>query len=398
MKRIFSSDLVRIITVVLLGSLSISILQPIMPLYLTSIGIIPTVLGLMVSVAMVGMVLGEGSGGWITDKLGLKFPMGIAALVCALVVFSFTLTQKLPLIFLLFFLWGIARSMIFPVGRGYIGAAAPLMKKATFMAIYASIMAAVRSLAAFVGGFIVDWRGFPSVFFISSGVALLSGIMAVTGLRGIRPLKDELPAVPALTDQIPPVGPIYRSRPVIILCTAAILQHLEMGISGTFLPLLATQVAGATATEVGIIFTVSGLVTMVLLFPMGWLADRYGKRDLMILGIIISASGMVGLAFAQNFSWIIVFVSIRSLGMAMFSPAAVALLSGNVPRQQQSTVMGIYGACEDIGIIAGSTLGGFLWSIWGQQLTFITGAITSGLGVLLCLSLTRDQVAQKAGY
>ncbi len=44
-----------------LGVLAMSMLQPVLPLYLTSIDVSPEVLGLMFSVAMVGMVFGESS-------------------------------------------------------------------------------------------------------------------------------------------------------------------------------------------------------------------------------------------------------------------------------------------------------------------------------------------------
>jgi MFS family permease len=140
LKKIIGGDLVAVMAIMAVGTLSMSILQPILPLYLTSIGIVPTILGLMFSVAMVGMVIGEGFWGWLTDRIGMKIPLWVGTVVCALVVFCFVLTQQIPAIFLIFLFWGIARSAIFPIGRGYIGSTAPLLRKATFMAIYAAIM------------------------------------------------------------------------------------------------------------------------------------------------------------------------------------------------------------------------------------------------------------------
>lgn len=58
MKRLASSELITVIAVMGLGVLAMSILRPILPLYLTSIGVSPEILGLMFSVAMVGMVFG----------------------------------------------------------------------------------------------------------------------------------------------------------------------------------------------------------------------------------------------------------------------------------------------------------------------------------------------------
>jgi len=393
MKMIVSRQLVTVITVMVLGTLAAAILQPILPLYLTSIGVIPTVLGLMFSVRMTGMAMGEASWGWIGDKVGLRIPISTGAFVCALVVFCFLLTQKIPVIFLIFFFWGSVSTAYLPVGRGYIGATAPLLKKATFMAIFTTIMAASRSLGALMSGFVVDSWGYKWSFFISCGIVLLGGFVAITGLKKIRLTKPDPPTVSgSSTEELPSPNQTYSYLPIGFQGTVAALYFIGMGISMTFLPLLATQVVGVDATAVGILFTIGGAVTMILSIPLAMLSDRKGKRIFMILGLLVSASGMAGVAFAESFPWLIVFVSIRSLGAAMFSPAALGLLSESVPRQRQSTAMGFYGVCEITGIIVGSALGGFVWSAWGPRVTFLLGTLAAGMAATICFSLVRDKV------
>jgi MFS family permease len=156
----------------------------------------------------------------------------------------------------------------------------------------------------------------------------------------------------------------------------------------TFLPLLATQIVGVEATEVGILFTIGGLSSLVLGIPLGMLADRLGKRTLMILGLVVSGGAMAGIAFAQSYPLLILFTIVNGLGAVMFTPAALGLLSEMVPSHKQSTAMGLYGGiCEDSGIIAGSALGGFVWSALGPQPTFLIGAIASGVGALISFRL-----------
>ena len=154
----------------------------------------------------------------------------------------------------------------------------------------------------------------------------------------------------------------------------------------TFLPLLATQVVGVSATEVGILFTVGGLVVVVLGIPMGMFADRMGKKSAMILGLLLAAVAMTGMAFVKSFFWLLVFVIIRGISMALFNPAALGLLSDSVPLDRQSTVMGFYGGvCENTGVIAGSALGGFIWSTLGPEATFLSGTMAAVMGTLICI-------------
>jgi MFS family permease len=393
MKSGIKAEMITVITIMGLGVLAMSILNPILPLYLTSIGVSPEILGLMFSVGMVGMVIGESAWGWIADRLGLKLPLNIGTFVSALVVIFFTLTQHVLFIFAIFFFWGIVRSALFGPGRGYIGSTAPPLRKATFMAIIAAMLSASRSLGALPSGFIADNWGFQTVFFVSSGIALLAGLIVLITLRGVRLAKPAQANTEApMSDQLLPLNQGISYRRFSVQCLVTSLHFLGLGVTIAFLPLLATQVIGVAATEVGILFTIRGLGAMVLGIPMGMLADRIGKRRFMILGLLVTAGAMTGTAYAPSYAWLIVFTIISSLGLTMFSPAALGLLSDSIPLNRQSTAMGIYGGvCENTGIIAGSAIGGFVWATLGPRPTFLMGAIAAGLGAVLCFSLIREK-------
>jgi MFS family permease len=372
-----------------LGTLSMSLLQPVLPLYLTSIGVIPSILGLMFSTRMIGMAIGEAFWGWATDRVGPRLPLILGAFICGAAIFSFTLTQTVPLVFIVLFFWGSVSTAYFPIGRGYIGVTTPVARKATVMGIFAVVMAASRSLGALPSGFIVDTQGYNTVFLISAGIALLGGVVAAVGLQRIGLSTTRPTATHPHKDDLPPSAQGLSYRPLVIQGTIAFLNFFSMGLMMTFLPLLATQVVGVGATEVGILFTIQGLVVVILGIPLGMLADRKGKRLFMILGLLASAAGLAGIAFAQSYSWLIAFIIIRSLGMPLFNPAAVALLSDSVPPQRQSTIMGLYGTSEIAGSIAGSAIGGFIWSAWGPPATFLMGTGGAILGAIMCLSLPR---------
>jgi len=397
MKRVVSGEMLTVVTIMAVGVLAMSILQPMLPLYLTDIGVAPEILGLMFSMAMLGMVIGESFWGWVADKVGLRIPLSVGTFISALLVFCFVLTQNIPLVFSIFFFWGVVRSALFGPGRGYMGANAPPLRKATYMAIITVMLSASRSLGALPSGFIVDNWGYHWVFFASIGISLIGGLIAVAGLRRTKSLKIELPTVASShTDGFLSPDQTLHYRPLTLQCVVTALQFLGLGTLMTFLPLLATQVVGVAATEVGILFTIRGLGTMALGVPMGMLADRTGKKPVMVLGLLVSGAAMAGIAFSGSFSWLVMFVIVSSLGLTMFSPAALSLVSDSVPLRLQSTAMGVYGGvCENTGIIAGASLGGFIWSAWGPRATFLMGTIAATLGAVICFfGLVRDKVSR----
>ncbi|MBT3190628.1 MAG: MFS transporter [Anaerolineae bacterium] len=376
-----------------LGILATNIVRPILPLYLASIGVSPEVLGLMFSVAMAGMMFGEVSWGWVADKIGIKLPLSVGTTIFGLITLLFAYTQNIPSLFIVFLFWGFTRSALFGPSRGYIGAAASPSKKAASMAIIVVLLSASRTLGALPSGFIVDTWGYRFVFFVACGVALIGGSVLLIGLRQTRwVILKPITTSPSLANRTSFKNAISICRPLAPQCLVASLFFLGFGIVGTFLPLLAAQVVGGiSVTEVGFLFAASGFVSMVLGISLGRLADRAGKKKIMILGMLISGIALIGMAFATNYLWLIVVTVSQSMGMAMFSSASMGLLSDSVSSQRQSTAMGAYGGlCEDPGIIIGSALGGFIWSAWGPQATFLTGAIAAGLGVVVSLVFIKE--------
>ena len=287
------------------------------------------------------------------------------------------------------------RAFVFGPGRGYIGTTVPVSQKATFMAIYAATMAVFRSLGTFLGGFIGDTLGYEWNFYTSVGVATLGGTLVIIGLRKIPWAKPALLGPASLADDGTSTGIPYRSRSFISQCTVGALYFAAVGV-GPFLPLLAVEVAGVSVTKVGILLTTGSLVNAALLIPMGRLSDRKNKRTVMIVGLLVTAVGLVGLALANNFASLVASVVIQNVGGAIFSPAAVSLLSDTVPLNWQNTAMGIYGACEDIGVVAGSALGGLVWSAWGPPSTFLLIGMTATiLGAIVSYALLRDGATKR---
>jgi MFS family permease len=390
-------QLVIIISIMALSILAWNILQPVVPLYLTSIGVTPELIGLIVSVAMVGMVIGESTGGWMADKIGIKIPLIVGTFISGLSVLCFALTQNIAAVFTIFFFWGLFRSAVFGPIRGYIGVNAPVLSKATFMAFISVVQSASTSIGALPSGFLVDNIGYRAVFFFSFGISAAAGILVLYGLRKDRVTQVQATgATPKILKNLPGAVQKVNYRPFIILCMVAAFQFWGWGASMGFLSLLANKVIGVSATQVGILFTVSSIAGVLMSIPMGMLADRIGKKPSMILGLALSALSMAGTAFSPTYAWLMFFAILSGLGAAAFTPAALGMVSDSVPSNWQGTAMGIYGAFgENIGIIAGSSVSGFIWSAWGSSYTFLVSSGVIALGIVVCIVFVKNLDQQK---
>jgi MFS family permease len=375
-------QVVAVCVVLGMGSLSMSILRPMLPLYLADIQLDPAMIGLVVSVSMIGMVIGETFSGMVADRFGLRLPFIIGTVVCGLIAAAFVVSRALPWIFGVGFMLGLTRAAIFGPGRGYLADAAPLGKKATFMALPSAIFALSRGVGALPGGFIADSLGYDWVFYVAGAVAV-----AGTAAALLSP-KRSMGAIPR---EGPTDGPGWRTflGTFVLQGVIAVFTFLNMGVLLSFAPLLGTEVVHISATEVGFVFTANGIATMLFTVPMGIAGDRFGRRTAMVVGLLVCGGAMVGFGLARSFGWLMAMGIVHAFGMAVFAPSALALLSENVPRGRQATAMGIYGGTfENSGLVAGSAIGGFVWKWSGAAATFYAGAAAAGVGAILCLFLS----------
>jgi len=338
MKKSFNK-IAPIVSILAIGMLSLSMLEPVLPLYLIHVGFSSKATGVMISALWLGMIIGESSWGWIADKIGIRTPMIWGTLVSGIILLGFLLAKGTYIVFIAILCLGLFRSAVFGPARGYVGKHAPALRKAAFMGIITVVIGGSKSLGALSSGLLASSLGYSWVIYITIGIYILGGLMTIVILRDLKYNAPKL--LPVNKHLFTKDSKNYRR--MFFLCAITSCELFGLGLFTTFLPLLITQVAGFSVTSVGVIFTVRGIITMIFGVPMGTLADRKGKKLLMIIALATSAVSMIGISVANSFLCFLVSVVLFEIGLATYSPAALALLSDSVSSERQGSVMGIYG-------------------------------------------------------
>jgi multidrug resistance protein len=174
----------------------------------------------------------------------------------------------------------------------------------------------------------------------------------------------------SLSDQSP-----RRARSAIILLAASV--GLMMTGFGIILPVFARRLGefGSGVEALGLMTMSFALAQLITAPIMGSLADRYGRRPLILLSLAAFAAANLGfLLVSTTIGFIIVRVLEGALTAGLF-PAAMGVVADTVPENQRARwvgiVMGSYGA----GLIFGPVVGGVLYDGWGFAAPFITSAI-----------------------
>lgn len=108
---------------------------------------------------------------------------------------------------------------------------------------------------------------------------------------------------------------------LLVLCFATFLVMTGQGVVGPVVPLYARDF-GVSASVVGLTLTVFALARLILNVPAGLIADRFGRRVLLIGGPILTSIGMFGSGFANSIESLLVWRFVAGAGSAFYMSGA----------------------------------------------------------------------------
>jgi DHA1 family tetracycline resistance protein-like MFS transporter len=177
----------------------------------------------------------------------------------------------------------------------------------------------------------------------------------------------------------------HRIRTIVLLLAACVA--LMMTGSGIVMPIFARRIdeMGGGVRTLGWL-SMSFALAQFLASPfMGALADRFGRRPLVLIALAAFSAANVGFLYAPS---PLALIAIRALGgvfTAGLFPASLGIIADSVPKDQQARWIGIVMGCYGLGLVVGPVLGGLLYDGLGYVAPFVASAGMAALAFLAAL-------------
>ncbi|MDA1004775.1 MAG: MFS transporter [Chloroflexi bacterium] len=185
------------------------------------------------------------------------------------------------------------------------------------------------------------------------------------------------------------------SRTFVTLAVAMFSASMGVGIVAPVLPVRAEQL-GASGTEVGLTFSAFAL-TQLLVSPFaGRLADRYGRKPFILLGILTYVVAALGWQQTDNITVVIALRALTGVGSGLVFALALAYVGELAPTGGEGRYMGAFGIFEFLGFGLGPVISGVIRDRVGFDAVFFTmaGMLTlSGLVVIAFLPWSLGRTA-----
>jgi MFS transporter, DHA1 family, multidrug resistance protein len=165
-----------------------------------------------------------------------------------------------------------------------------------------------------------------------------------------------------------------------------LLVSLPFGILNFLLPIYGKRI-GATAVEIGLLFSVFSLMTVLLRPLVGAGLDRYGRRWFFIAGLAAYGLSMLGFAFSAEVVGLVIARVLQGVGSALLWLAINAIVADLAGAEQRGSAFGNISQSSNQGGIIGTFIGfGVLFNMGiqeGWKPLFICFAAAGALAALI---------------
>ncbi len=175
---------------------------------------------------------------------------------------------------------------------------------------------------------------------------------------------------------------IYKRRWSILatLCASLLLVMLgNMGLN-LALPTLARDLK-LSSLDLTWVVDIYSLVFASLLFTTSAVADRFGRKTIMQVGLFVFLLGTIYAGFfAQTGLEVILSRAVMGIGGAMVMPTTLSIVHNIFPKEERAKAIAIWSGVAGGGVALGSVISGFLLEHYSWESVFVFSAIVGVIG------------------
>jgi len=169
-----------------------------------------------------------------------------------------------------------------------------------------------------------------------------------------------------------------ENRALLYLLVGRCLEAFGFGIALFLIVILAYEQTNSV-TFAGLAVSIYQIVMVVFQAPIGRIADKYGRKRLILLGIAIHALATFLIGVSNSILMLLALRALQGLGASLEGPASQALVADLVPHEKRGSVMGQYSTMINLGWFVGPVVGGVIADAFDVRAPFL---ICSGLVAL----------------
>jgi len=360
---------------------SAQFITPLFPLYLEGLGASEMEIGLVLSLASILATAMMIPSGLMMNRIGKKrtllVSVGLAALPPLLISFLDDWRWVTPL----YMIFSASFSFFIVSRMAMISESATPRNRATLFGVMNLAWPIGGLVAPTLSGFLVENFGWAPIFQVTTLIMAASLIPT---------LRLEEPAAPIEVEQVTAKRPSIFDREYLPFMTLIFLFHflagMMEGMIGTVLPLFLKNQIMISESLIGLFFTASSILILILQIPSGRLADRYGRKKVLVLSLLPIPLLLGAWLFVDDWLVLLVLYAAASGFRSMTWPSSLALLADFIPSELMGSALGVRMMSMRLGSTVAPVLAVYLYSNVGYRSPFLASAALVAMSIVIALA------------
>jgi MFS family permease len=355
-------------------------------LYVLQLGGSITILGLFTLLTGVSSLILHPLLGYVSDRIGRKKPIVVGGFIVAFFPLLLSLSNS--------WLWLIPGVILRAMDNGLWITRQALFtdnidpnRRGRSIATFYTIMSLTASFLPVVGGILLDRIGMVDGFRIGLWFSFVT--LLIQSSVNAKYLKDQPHVKTIETDSHENslkgfiadfIKPIRANKEYQRLLFGQMIVSISQGLFNQFTIIYAVESVGLSATDWGLVTSVSGLMNLVFRIPIGAAVDKIDNIRGYMLGIFIQSVFPILFYNSGTFYQIVAVYSLNTMGGTFSQMGREALLVEVIPSKERGVLLGSFTAIAGNGGAFGSlspSFGALIWSSYGPGYTFYLGAAIS---------------------
>ena len=181
------------------------------------------------------------------------------------------------------------------------------------------------------------------------------------------------------------------SNTLIVFMIAMVLANIASEMYTIMLPLYLRHL-GADVLQIGVFFTVSQIIPLVLQVLGGWVSDIIGRLRSVAIGSLIGLGAFISPIFVPTWQWLYLSETLNALTRSLIGPSFGAFIAEETAEEDRGKVYGITDTIYTVVTVIGPPLAGWLADTYGFRLM-----LTVAASIYVCATLIRLILAKVAG-
>ena len=366
------------------------VVGPVLPLYARDFGVSATMVGLTLTVFALARLILNIPAGLIADRFGRRVLLIGGPILTSIGMFGSGFAGDIWSLLIWRFVAGAGSAFFMSGALIYLIDIAPPGLRARYVATNQWALSVGVALGPGIGGLVAERWGLAAPFHLVGVIALFAAVYAVfrlpeTGRSSSRELKDESPAREAAR--------IARSGPFLAIAfVTGTIFMTRAGTRATLVPLHADETLAWGPGELGLVFTVTGVMTLFTLWPATWATENIGRASVILFSGMAAALGTFVIGSSSTPMWFVLGNVILTLGTGTAGPAPAAFVADLFPERMRGLGVGLYRSAGDVGFVLGPPALGWLSDNASMSVAFQTaGCLVGAAGVYFVLATRRSE-------